>query len=150
PLPFLDDLAVSLKNALADAGKSFAAPVRESRDQLVNALRWIHFESLRLDFCLQCSCDQGSRVAILSVPRKEQPFRSGDRYRRLAQQCGAGRAAPGPRPVSNAPADFNPSAPKPAQAPQGTVATRTWRPGRPAADRAGSPTVPCVGGSRSW
>jgi hypothetical protein len=45
------------------------------------------------------------------------------------------------------PADFNLSAPIPAPGPQRTAATRPWRPGRPAADPAGSPTAPCAGGS---
>ena len=39
------------------------------------------------------------------------------------------------------------SAPRPAPGLQRTAATRTWRPGRPAADPAGSPTAPCAGGS---
>src|SRR6266481_2772172 len=43
PLPFLDDLAVGLKDALADAGERFAAPVCESCDKLVNTFRWIHW-----------------------------------------------------------------------------------------------------------
>src|SRR6266436_5254349 len=43
PLPFLDDLPVGLKDGLADAGKHFAAPVREFCDQLVNTFRWIHW-----------------------------------------------------------------------------------------------------------
>src|SRR3981189_2764187 len=42
---------------------------------------------------------------------------------------------------------FSLSAPRPAPGLQGTSATRTWRPGRPAADPAGSPTAPCAGGS---
>src|SRR5260370_941843 len=42
PLPFLDYLRVGLQDALADAGESFATPVCESCDQLVNTLRWIH------------------------------------------------------------------------------------------------------------
>jgi hypothetical protein len=46
PLPFLDDLAVGLKDALADAGQRFATPVREFYDQLVNAFRWIHWISV--------------------------------------------------------------------------------------------------------
>jgi transposase len=46
PLPFLDDLPVGRKDALADAGERFAAPVREFCDQLVNPLRWIHWISL--------------------------------------------------------------------------------------------------------
>ncbi len=36
PLPFLDDLRVGLKDALADAGQRFATPVCEFCDQLVN------------------------------------------------------------------------------------------------------------------
>jgi len=36
PLPFLDDLPVGLKHALADAGERFAAPVGEFRDELVD------------------------------------------------------------------------------------------------------------------
>ena len=48
------------------------------------------------------------------------------------------------------PADFNLSASRPAPGLQRTSATRIWRPGRPAADRGGSPTVPCAGGSPSW
>ena len=42
PLPFLDDLAVGLKDALADAGEGFAAPVGECCDQPVDAFRWVH------------------------------------------------------------------------------------------------------------
>jgi hypothetical protein len=41
---------------------------------------------------------------------------------------------------------FNLSAPIPAPGPQRTAATRPWRPGRPAADPAGSPT----GMRRAW
>src|SRR5258707_7158584 len=48
PLPFLDDLPVSLKDGLADAGERLPAPVCESYEQLVNAFRWIHGSS-----CLQ-------------------------------------------------------------------------------------------------
>src|SRR4029077_17863664 len=36
PLPFLDDLRVGLKDALADAGQRFATPVCEFRDHLVD------------------------------------------------------------------------------------------------------------------
>ncbi len=43
PLPFLDDLLVGRKDALADAGERFATPVCESCDQLVNTFRWIHW-----------------------------------------------------------------------------------------------------------
>src|SRR4029077_6522070 len=43
PLPFLDDLPVGLKDALADAGERLPAPVGESCDQLVNAFRCIHW-----------------------------------------------------------------------------------------------------------
>src|SRR5580658_7054413 len=43
PLPFLDYLAVGLKDVLADAGQRFATPVCESCDQLVNTFRWIHW-----------------------------------------------------------------------------------------------------------
>src|SRR6266404_4304041 len=43
PLPFLDDLPVGLKDALADAGQRFATPVCEFCDQPVNQCRWIHF-----------------------------------------------------------------------------------------------------------
>src|SRR5258708_33491754 len=43
PLPFLDYLPVRLKDALADAGQRFAAPVCEPCDQLVNTFRWIHW-----------------------------------------------------------------------------------------------------------
>ena len=43
PLPFLDDLPVGLKDALADAGERFATPVCEFCDQLVNTFRWIHW-----------------------------------------------------------------------------------------------------------
>ena len=39
PLPFLDDLAVGRKNALADAGEGLAAPVGEFCDQLVDTFR---------------------------------------------------------------------------------------------------------------
>src|SRR5260370_18383854 len=39
PLPFLDDLPVGRKNALADAGERFATPVCESCDQLVDECR---------------------------------------------------------------------------------------------------------------
>ena len=39
------------------------------------------------------------------------------------------------------------SAPGPAPNWQRTAAIRPWRPGRPAADPAGSPTAPCAGGS---
>src|ERR1700692_2311184 len=42
---------------------------------------------------------------------------------------------------------FSLSAPRPAPGLQRTAATRIWRPGRPAADPAGSPTAPCAGGS---
>src|SRR5258706_4482534 len=42
PLPFLDDLPVGLKDALADAGERLPAPVCESSDELVNTFRWIH------------------------------------------------------------------------------------------------------------
>src|ERR1700722_20406688 len=42
PLPFLDDLPVGLKDALADAGEGFATPVCDSCDQLVNTFCWIH------------------------------------------------------------------------------------------------------------
>ena len=35
PLPFLDDLPVGRKDALADAGERFATPVCQSGDQLV-------------------------------------------------------------------------------------------------------------------
>src|SRR6185437_13846890 len=37
--------------------------------------------------------------------------------------------------------------PRPARAPRRTAATRFWRPGRTAADLAGSPTPPCANGS---
>src|SRR2546430_14583837 len=43
PLPFLDYLPVGLEDALADAGERFAAPVCDSRDQLVDTFRWIHW-----------------------------------------------------------------------------------------------------------
>src|SRR5882762_7397764 len=43
PLPFLDYFAVGLKDALADAGERFAAPVCEPCDQLVDTFRWIHW-----------------------------------------------------------------------------------------------------------
>ena len=43
PLPFLDDLPVGRKDALADAGERFATPVREFCDQLVDTFRWIHW-----------------------------------------------------------------------------------------------------------
>src|SRR6266481_2809082 len=43
PLPFLDDLPVGLQDGLADAGESFAAPVCESGDELINTFRWIHW-----------------------------------------------------------------------------------------------------------
>src|SRR5450631_4676799 len=51
----------------------------------------------------------------------------------------------------NGAADFSLSVPGPAPDLQRTAATRIWRPGRPAADPAGSPTAPCAGGSPcSW
>src|SRR4029079_1656225 len=43
PFPFLDDVAVGSKNALADAGECLAAPIRNSCDQLVDTFRWIHW-----------------------------------------------------------------------------------------------------------
>src|SRR5207302_1115950 len=43
PLPFLEYLAVGLKDTLADAGERFATPVCEFCDQLVNTFRWIHW-----------------------------------------------------------------------------------------------------------
>src|SRR5207237_1334231 len=43
PLPFFDDLAVGLEDALADAREGFAAPVCDSRDQLVDTFRRIHW-----------------------------------------------------------------------------------------------------------
>src|SRR5260370_22262530 len=43
PLPFLDDLPVGLKDALADAGERFAPPDCESCDHLVNTFRSIHW-----------------------------------------------------------------------------------------------------------
>src|SRR6202023_4360058 len=46
PLPFLDDLPVGLKDALADAGECFATPVCEPCDQLVNTFRRIHWISM--------------------------------------------------------------------------------------------------------
>src|SRR4029077_19538173 len=46
PLPFLRYLPVGLKDALADAGERFAAPIREFCDQLVDMFRWIHGDSL--------------------------------------------------------------------------------------------------------
>ncbi len=42
PLPFLDDLPIGRKDALADAGERFATPIPEFCDQLVNIFRWIH------------------------------------------------------------------------------------------------------------
>ncbi len=49
----------------------------------------------------------------------------------------------------NCAGSFNLSAPRPARGTQRTSATRPWRPGKPAADQAGSPTAPCAGGSPS-
>src|SRR3979490_1585764 len=43
PIHFhLDDLLVGFEDGLADAGKSLAAPVGNSREQLVDTLRWSH------------------------------------------------------------------------------------------------------------
>src|SRR5581483_5496317 len=42
PLPFFDDLAVSLEDELAKLREGLAAPVSNSRDQLIDAFRWIH------------------------------------------------------------------------------------------------------------
>ena len=64
----------------------------------------------------------------------------------LAQQCGCRQARFRQGPALNC-AGISPFAPRPAPGPQRTAATRPWRPGRPAADPAGSPTAPCAGGS---
>src|SRR6267154_3221676 len=48
PLPFLDYLAVGLKDALADIGERFATPVWDSCDQLVNTFCWLHWYASRL------------------------------------------------------------------------------------------------------
>jgi hypothetical protein len=60
----------------------------------------------------------------------------------------ARRTSPGAWPPdSNCILRLSPSAPIFAPGPQRTAATRPWRRSRPAADPAGSPTVPCAGGS---
>src|SRR6202521_3621906 len=53
PLPFLDDLPVGLKDALAEAGQRFATPVCEFCDQLVNTFRWIHWIFIPCCFLLE-------------------------------------------------------------------------------------------------
>src|ERR1700733_319975 len=117
PLPFLDDFGVGLFDERADLGKRLAPPVVQFLDPRV--------DQPRRGFALgRCAL---SHVVCTS-----------------AQACM--RQASFLHSTLNWSADFNPSAPIPAPASQRTAATRPWRPGRPAADPAGSPTVPCAGG----
>src|SRR5205814_426571 len=46
PFPFLDDLPIGRKDAVADAGEGLATPIPEFCDQPVNIFRWIHWTLL--------------------------------------------------------------------------------------------------------
>src|SRR5262249_52319579 len=102
------------------------------------------FQSLRLEIRPRVMRPRPGRCQR-EHERKSRPIMAiviGD-WRNNVVRTGAAQ----PRLALNGFAEFNPSAPRTARAPPGTVASHIWRPGRPAADQPGSPTAPYAGGS---
>src|SRR4029078_5806261 len=120
PLPFLDHFGVGLLDESSHSRKHLAPPVTELLDSRIDQRR-----GRASSFSFLRAALQGRRFLhgyrhSLSLPSR--PSMSNQ----LITSLSVSASAPGPQRIS---------------------ATRTWRPGRPAADPAGSPTAPCAGGS---
>src|ERR1700730_4563737 len=91
------------------------------------------------------------RDGLIEESRRVARYRSGAvTRRRKRSRCASPRAALRPSGSMNIAYCWRLkkiAAPGGQPRPQRTAATRPWRPGRPAADPAGSPTAPCAGGS---